>query len=68
MLPILVSLGATAFLILTGFVLNALAHFESQQFKLLWVGGSLAIGALVYRVFQRLKQKHQRDPQGGMES
>ncbi len=71
MVPVLVSLGVTAFLIFTGFVLNALAHFESQQFKLLWLGGSLVVGALVYRVFQRLKQqKNQRkyDQNGGMGS
>ena len=68
MLPLLVSLGATSLLIFSGFVLNALAHFESQQFKLLWLGGSLAVGALVYHVFRRLRQKKQHNPNGGMES
>ncbi len=57
MLPLLASLSVTVFLILAGFVLNALARFESQQFKLLWLAGSCAVGFLFYRVVQRHKQK-----------
>ncbi|MGB2905694.1 MAG: hypothetical protein WBB73_01250 [Candidatus Aminicenantaceae bacterium] len=68
MLPLLVSLCVTAFLILSGFVLNALARFESQQFKLLWMGGSLVVGILIYRVSQRIKQKMPPKDKGGMES
>ena len=55
----------SAFLILLGFTLNALARFESQQFKLLWLGGSIAVGVFVYRIFQRYKRDRQRDHYGG---
>jgi positive regulator of sigma E activity len=61
MLPLLVSLIVTAFLILAGFVLNALARFESQQFKLLWLAGSCAAGFLFYHIFHRKKQKKEHD-------
>ena len=61
MLPLLVSLGATAFLVLAGFVLNALARFESQQFKLMWLVGSCAAGLLFYRVVVRHKQRKEHD-------
>lgn len=61
MLPLIVSLGVTAILILTGFVLNALARFESQQFKLLWLAGSCAAGLIFYRVIQRHKQNREQN-------
>ena len=61
MLPLLVSLSVTALLTVAGFVLNALARFESQQFKLLWLAGSCAAGLLIYRLFQRHKQSKERD-------
>ena len=61
MLPLLVSLAVTALLIVAGFLLNALARFESQQFKLLWLAASCAAGLLFYRLFQRHKQRKERD-------
>jgi hypothetical protein len=61
MLPLLVSLGVTAVLILAGFLLNALARFESQQFKLLWLAGSCAAGLIFYRVIQRHKQNREQN-------
>jgi hypothetical protein len=53
MIPLLLSLCVTLFLVLTGFVFNALARFESQQFKLLWLGGSCGVGYLVFRLIHR---------------
>ena len=61
MLPLLVSLAVTAFLIVAGFVLNALARFETQQFKLLWLAGSCGVGLLIYRRFQKRRQRQERD-------
>jgi hypothetical protein len=68
MLPLLVSLGVTACLILAGFVLNALARFESQQFKLLWLAGSCAAGFFFYRLIRKRKHKtlHESEHENGV--
>jgi hypothetical protein len=57
MIPLLAALSVTAALILAGFVLNTLAHFESQQFKFSWIAGSCGAGFLFYRAFRRWKAK-----------
>ncbi len=57
MLPLILSVCVTLFLILAGFLFNTLARFESQQFKLLWLAGSCGAGYLVFRLIHRLRLK-----------
>jgi len=58
-MPITVSLIVTAFLVLSGFIINLLIHFESSQIKLLWIGLSILLGLLFYNFFKK-KQKYKK--------
>ena len=59
MLPVFLSAAVTAALILCGFIINLLVHFESNQIKILWIGISCLMGLIFFRITKRLKKERQ---------
>ena len=55
--PLMISLLVTGFLILSGFVINLLTHFENNQIKIAWILGSCAVGGVVYTLITKFKRK-----------
>ena len=56
LVPALTSLAAAAVLIAVGFLINTFVFFESQQTKVLWLGGSVAVGVGIFRLFLHLRK------------
>jgi hypothetical protein len=56
LVPVITSLAATALVIAVGFLINTFVFFESQQVKVLWIGGSIAVGLGIFRLITHLKQ------------
>jgi len=55
LLHFLIALGFAAFLIVLGFVINLLVHFEANQLKIAWIGASLLFGGLLSLLIKKLK-------------
>jgi hypothetical protein len=56
LVPVLTSLAAVAVLIAVGFLINTIVMFESQQVRVLWFGGSVAVGLGIFRLILYLRQ------------
>jgi len=56
LMPVTVSLGITAFLVLSGFILNLFIHFESNQIKIIWLILSVFGGFLAYKLFKKKRK------------
>ena len=59
LVPVLTALAAAAVVIAVGFLINTVVFFESQQVKVLWIGGSVAVGLGIYRLIAHLKRSSQ---------
>ncbi len=57
LIPLLTAFAATFILILAGFIINMAIHFESNQVKIAWIGISVFIGFVLYRLFSRKRKK-----------
>lgn len=62
LLPIITAVATVAFLIIAGFFLQMIFHFESSQIKIIWTAGSVLFGILIFHIIQRLKKNR---PKGG---
>ena len=56
LVPVLTALAAAAVLIAVGFFINTFLMFESQQVKVLWLGGSVGVAIGIYRLVRNLRQ------------
>lgn len=52
-LPVLLATGIALALILIGFIIQLLTHFENNQIKIIWIAGSILAGIIGYRIFRR---------------
>jgi hypothetical protein len=59
-LPLFLSTAVAAFLIITGFVINLVVHFESNQVKIIWVGSSLLVGFALYLLLSKIKKQREK--------
>jgi hypothetical protein len=57
LIPLLTAFAATIILILAGFIINMAIHFESNQVKIAWIGISVFIGFLLYRLFSKKRKR-----------
>ena len=64
LVPVLTALAATAVVIAVGFLINTVVFFESQQVKVLWIGGSIAVGLGVFRLITYLRQNSDKNNRG----
>jgi len=55
LIPILGAAATVGFLIATGFILNMLFHFESNQIKIIWTAGSVLFGFILFHLINRYK-------------
>ena len=58
------ALAAAAVVIAIGFLINTIVFFESQQVKVLWIGGSIAIGLGIFRLITYLRQSSDKNNKG----
>ncbi len=61
LVPVLASLAAVALVIAAGFLINTLVFFESQQVKVLWIGGSIAVGLGIFRLITCMRQRSDKN-------
>lgn len=61
LVPALTALAAAAVLIVLGFLINTFVFFESQQVKVLWLGGSVAVGVGIFRLFLHLRKRSDKN-------
>ena len=60
LIPFLIGAGITTILILSGFLLNLLVHFENNQIKIAWIGLSILTGIGIYKGMRVLKARKQK--------
>ena len=53
----LVALAAFALLLLIGFVINVLVHFEENQIKVIWIGAALLLAVSVSGLIAKWRKK-----------
>jgi hypothetical protein len=56
-LHFLVALAAFVLLLLTGFIINLLVHFEENQIKVIWIGAALLLAAALSGFIAKLRKK-----------
>ncbi|MBN1224545.1 MAG: hypothetical protein JXB23_14950 [Candidatus Aminicenantes bacterium] len=57
LIQLLVALGFAAFLILLGFLINLIVHFEANQVKIVWIGTSLLFGGLLSLLIKKFRKR-----------
>lgn len=55
--PLFLSIVVAALLIIAGFVINLVVHFESNQVKIIWIGSSILIGFVLYLLLSKIKNQ-----------
>ena len=58
--PLFLSTAVAAFLIIAGFVINLIVHFESNQVKIIWVGSSILVGFALYLLLSKIRKQRDR--------
>jgi hypothetical protein len=53
LLPFLLAIIIALVLIMVGFIIQLITHFENNQIKILWIAGSILAGIICYRIFRR---------------
>jgi hypothetical protein len=51
-----VALGVFLSLLLIGFVINMLVHFEQNQIKVIWIGAALLLATAISGIIAKLRQ------------
>ena len=57
LVPLFLSIGVAAFLIIAGVAINIIVHFESNQIKIAWIVSSLLVGLAIYFLLSRIKKQ-----------
>lgn len=57
LVPLFLSIGVAAFLIIAGVVINIIVHFESNQIKIVWIVSSFLVGLAIYLLLSKIKKK-----------
>lgn len=57
LVPLFLSIGVAAFLIIAGVAINIMVHFESNQIKIIWIASSLLVGLAIYFLLSKLKKQ-----------
>ena len=60
LVPLFLSIGVAAFLIIAGVAINLMVHFESNQVKIIWIGSSLLVGFVLYLLLSKLRKQRER--------
>jgi len=56
LVPLFLSIGVAAFLIIAGVVINIIVHFESNQIKIVWIVSSFLVGLAIYLLLSKIKK------------
>ena len=54
---LVIALALTTLFVLFGFIVNLLVHFEANQVKIAWLGGSFLLGGSLSLLIKKLKEK-----------
>jgi len=53
----LVALAAFIFILLIGFIINVLVHFEENQIKVIWIGAAFLLATALSGLIAKLRKK-----------
>jgi hypothetical protein len=56
-LHFLIALAAFVLLLLTGFLINLIVHFEENQIKVIWIGAAILLAAALSWFIAKLRKK-----------
>jgi hypothetical protein len=60
LVPLVLAIAVTAFLIAAGVAVNLVVHFENNQVKIIWIASSILVGFSLYLLLSKLRKQRQR--------